>query len=460
MGYISNVLGEGRIEEVKLDYSPSSGRQYSLQGTVKAMEPQVKFSELEIAYKSDAINFSAINKSIQMIMSGGFKRFVHKKVSVVKKYMEFFENIGEIGNDITFEELLESIFKDQLIYGNAFVELIFDETDEEIVDLALIDPKKIDYAKTGEKKIVLDKNVKSIGYVIKLESGNFAEGDKIPEKYERIVDLGDEEIFVLSKRICHFKLYPLGDKFYGIGLLEASYKSVIYKKNIEKGQANSIYSRGFSPLVAFVGNERRTATPTDIKGVLKQLKTLNYQRYGSFPDWVKLQSIEMNASDLTTTALKDLRTDQITNLSAPQALVLGSGEDTNRATLSDQRTLWEFTLKDIIKQTMSYFVKYILKPINELNAFGGVPSIDWEELRAENLETTIEFIIKILTSKTSRITEGFRDSLEKELIKLMHLEVDKNKKELINQEPKNKNDKNNVGVSDIQYPKSPNTKKS
>jgi diacylglycerol kinase family enzyme len=67
-----------------------------------------------------------------------------------------------------------------------------------------------------------------------------------------------------------------------------------------------------------------------------------------------------------------MRTDQIAALSAPQALVSGSGEATNRATLGDQRILWEFTLKDIIKKTMSYFKKYVLTPINNLNELFGL----------------------------------------------------------------------------------------
>ena len=425
MGYISNLLGEGKIGDVKLKDIKSlpPGIQYSLSDSIKAMKPQIEFSELEMAFKTDAIYFNGINKSVQMIMSGGFKQFFHSKANVAKKFKEFFENIGNVGNDITFEELLESIFRDQMIYGNAFVEVIFDESDKKIVDLAPIDPKKIDYAKGVEGNILLDGNGKTIGYVIKLEKGNYAEGDQIPQEYERSIKRESGEIFVLSKRICHFKLYPVGDRFYGIGLIEPSAKSGIYKKNIEKGQANSIYARGFAPLVAFVGNERRMATPKDIQGVLDQLKTLSYQRYGSFPDWVKLQSIEMNASDLTTTALKDLRRDQITNLSAPEALISGSGEATNRATLGDQRVLWEFTLKDVIKQTMSYFKKYILKPINDYNEFGGVPDVEWGELRAEDIDATTDKIIRLLTSKSSHISAEFTLDLENELRKLINVKV-------------------------------------
>jgi len=453
MGIISKTYNYGNISEVKMEQAKEyNGVQRTIGDKIKAMAPQVAFEELEMAFKTDAINFNAINKSVQMIMSGGFKNFIHKKPSVVRKYQKFFEEIGYIGKDITFEELLESIFRCQMVYGNAFVELVYNRDDTKIVDLAMIDPKKIDYAKTTDGKIILDNNGKSIGYSVKLDQGTYAEGDEYPNEFENIVQRKSNEIFILAKRICHFKLYTIGDEFYGIGLLEAAYRSVIYKKNIEKGQANSIYARGFSPLVAFVGNERRMGTPNDIKGVLDKLKRLNYQRYEAFPDWVKLQAIEMNNSDLTTTALKDLRTDQIASLSAPEALVSGSGEATNRATLGDQRTLWEFTLKDIIKKTLSYFKKYILNPINRYNGYGGVPDIEWGELRAEDIRETIDEIIKILTSKSGNITEEFRDDLEEDLRQMMGIKnyTQKKKKPLVNEEEiKKKEEENKKTISDV-----------
>lgn len=434
MGWITNVIGEQVFEGVKLENIPGGGRQYSLGKDVKPENPLVSFSELELAYKTDSLNFGAINKSSQMIMAGGFKEFTHTKSGVVKKYKEFFENIGYIGNDITFDELLQSIFRDQMIFGNAFVEIIFNDTEDNIVDLAIIDPKKIDYAKTSDGKIVLDKNGKPIGYIIKFGNGTYAEGDPLPVRYERHIQIEANSIFVLSKRICHFKLYTVGDRFYGEGLLESSYKSVLYKKNIEKGQANSIYLKGFSPLIGYVGNERRMATPQDMKSVLEKIKDIDSTKIGVFPDWVKIEPLDMTSTDLAQSALKDMRTDQMASLSAPQALISGSGEETNRATLSDQRTLWEFTLKDIIKETMSYFKKYILKPINEYNNFGGVPDIQWGELRAENIDNTIEYIIKLLTAKSSHITEGFRLDIEDELRKLMNIKKSpeaKSKKKVI-----------------------------
>ncbi len=453
MGFIKNTIGETNMENFKLAEITTPGKQISSQGTIKVQKPLVPFADLEMAYKSDEISFNAINKSVQMIMAGGFKGFIHEKKKIVTQYTEFFEEIGEIGEDTTTLELMESIFQDQMVYGNSYVEKIFNEDDTKIVDLTMIDPKRIDYAKTADGKIILDINGKPIGYMIKFDYGNVAIGDEVPKEYGSLVTKESNTIFILAKRICHFKLYTIGDKFYGVGLIEPAYKSGIYKKNIEKGQANSVYARGFSPMVAYVGNDRRMATPSDIQGVLDKIRKLNYQQYDAFPDWVKIESVKLNETSMAQSALKDMRTNQIAALSAPQALVSGSGEATNRATLSDQRILWEFTLKDIIKRTMSYFRKYILKPLNEYNSYGGVPNVEWGELRAEDINITSDKIIRLLTAKNLHVSKEFRNDVEEDLRKVMNIKksVDANKKKVLISE--NNNGKNNDGSPDIQLPK-------
>ena len=192
------------------------------------------------------------------------------------------------------------------------------------------------------------------------------------------------------------------------------------------------------------------ATPSDIVAVNKQISTIDYQRNFTFPDWVKVEYPKFNESKLSEESIKDMSIDQISALSVPDAVASGQGQTANKQTLGEQMKLWEDTLKDVIKKTMSYFKKYILKPINETNDFGGVPDIEWSELRAEDVERTISQIIKLLTS-SSNITPEFTVDLEEDLRDLMNIKISgkKPKKVII---PKIDNDKNNVGNTDIQLP--------
>ncbi len=349
--------------------------------SVERVDPQ----ELEQAYISDAISFNSINKSTQLIMAAGHELITDKKSQ--NKYQDFFDNIGDIGDDMTSEELKESIFRYEMIYGNAYVELIFDRaTKKRIVDLALLDSKRMDYAKTADGQIVLDKFGKAVGYTLKFPY-NYAvagQGDTIPKMYENKISLSENEIFLVAARICHFKLYTYGDRFYGLGLIEPAYKSVLRKMNIEEAQTNSIYARGTYPVIATVGDAEHEPTPTDIEETLKNLVKLKHDRYMAFPHWIKVNPLEVRQSDIVQSTLNYLRRNQIAALGMPEALAAGSGEATNRATLNNQQQILEFTLNDIVNKTVATFEKCILRKIALANGWGKA-KIKWGDIGAEEI---------------------------------------------------------------------------
>lgn len=353
-------------------------------------------AELEQTFISDPVCFNSINKATQMIMAGGYEL-----ISDTDDYFKnFFGEIGDVGEDITFDELLESIFRYQMIYGNAYVELVFDKrTDSKIVDLFLIDSKRMDYAKGSAGKIALDKYGKPIGYALKLPWNVSAvgKGDKIPEEHRNKISLDQNQIFMLPRRICHFKLYTYGDRFYGLGLVEPAHKSTLYKKNIEEAQANSIYQRGSYPVIAYVGDETHEATPQDIDAVLSNLVKLKHDRYMAFQHWVKVGALDVKHSDVIDQTLEYLRLNQTSALGMPAAFATGAGEKTNRATLTNQQKFLEFTLQDIVCKTLSTIRKYILKPICFYNHVKEIPDIKWGDIQAEERN-----------AKAKRLTEYVR----------------------------------------------------
>jgi len=304
----------------------------SMQLSVKTTpkEERVPTDELEACYYLDAVCFNSINKATQMIM-GATHEFVG---SSKKKYIEFFNEIGLVGDDVTFEELLGNIFKYQMIYGDAYIELVYNSDGTRITDLFLIDPKKVDYARTSDKKIALDKYAKPIGYVIKVPYGyDISNSDEIPEEYKNKVSLGMDGIFILSEKIAHFKLYTYGDRFNGIGLIEPSYKSILYKMNIEKAQANNIFQSGVTDVK--VGDDKHHPTPQSIDDAAKAYTQSKYDGFVFHPYWFEATRLELNNIDSVEATLKYLRRNQTASLGIPESLAVGSGESTNRACYSE-----------------------------------------------------------------------------------------------------------------------------
>jgi len=338
------------------DSNPISIKLSDKKNEVERVEPV----ELEQVYYSDPISFNSINKSTQMIMAAGYE-FRGENADY---FEEFFKNIGKVGDNLTFDELLEGIFRNQMIYGNAYVELVNGKKTGDIVDITLIDSKNMDLARNTDGKVVTDNYGRPVGYVQKVPYGynTDGKGDKVPPE----VNLNNG-IFLKAERICQFKLYAIGDRFSGVGLIEPAYKSIYRRLSIEEAQTNSIYTKGTFPVLASVGDELHHPTPSMTNDTLKMLRNLKHDRYLAHPYYVKPYPLEVKQPDIVDQSLIYLRKNITASLGVPEAFAVGSGEATNRATLNNQQRFLEFTLRDIIKRTISTFQKYVSSKIAEVN---------------------------------------------------------------------------------------------
>lgn len=343
---------------------------------IQRMVPD-KMDELERAYIYDPVVFNAVNKIVQTIMSAGYE--IRCEDEEVKKWFEnFLNNVGFVGGETTWEEILTKIYQDLCIFGNAWLELIYNKAGDKIVDLDIIDAKTMDYAKDSLGRIVLDKNGAPVGYVQKLPYGVDARGrgDKIPPG----VSCANNEIFLLPKRICHFKLYTVGDRFYGLGLIEPTYKSIVRKMNIEEAQANSIWAQGFAPRIVYCGDKEHPPTPSAMNAIVEGLKELSYKQNLAIPYYNRIELLEPKRIEEARGVIEYYRELVIAGLGIPKPFATGGGEETNRATLSNQQRMFELTLTDIVNRTCSTIRKYIFRRICELENFKAVPRIVWNKI--------------------------------------------------------------------------------
>ena len=337
--------------------------------------------ELEQAYISDPIYFSSINKQNQLIMGAGYTLIGDKK----KQWEKFFENIGLIGDDTTWDEMFDHIFRYQMIYGKAFVLIIMNKNRTKAIDLLLLDPKKVDYAKDQSSKVLLSTDGKPLGYMVSLPGSadeTYIVGDEKPQNV-KIESGTDTKVFIKSERIVQYKLYTFGDRLYPMGLIEPSYVSVLRKMNIEEAQANAIYQRGNYPLSISVGDENHHPRPQDVEKSAKTFSKIKHDRVIAHPYWEVPTVLETKQSDAVDNVLVYLRRNQIASLSMPESLAIGSGESTNRATLNNQQAFLEYTLIDIVQKTLAITVKYLINPIAELNGWSRI-TFKWGDIRAES----------------------------------------------------------------------------
>lgn len=335
---------------------------------------------LELVYLTEPTIFNGINKIAQLIMAVGYHLIGDDES--VKFFTKFFDGIGSNGGELEWNELLSAIFRQQFIYGEAWTELIPAENDRSrIVDLGLIDPKKMDYAKDGNEEIILDGDQNPVGYVETLPYGFSVNGIHNPPE---TVSLESHQIFFPPETIAHYKLYTVGDLFYGIGLIEPCYDTAIRKIDLEKALANSVRRDGFPLKYAKVGNERFIPTDEVLQKTVEKLKGMDYRDVVVYPDWIEFGYVQSKSPEKLQEHLNYYTEEITTCMGMPKAIITGVGEATNRSTLNRQEAVAKQTLKDFVRRTLRVINKKIIVPVAESNNVTPV-KIVWGEISIEDL---------------------------------------------------------------------------
>ena len=387
--------------DINLSKNISTGKAIS-QNTSSKESDRIDGKLLEEDYRYDTVTFNIINKQLQMILQSGFE-IKTKRAMNQKFYDNFFDNIGDIGEEITKEELVEYILQDMLMYGNSYVELIYEygNIKGKIVDLKMIPEKRMDYIKKSDGSIVVDIYGKPLGYLMKFSNlyNMDALGDKVPKQYEGIAIKNSNEIFFLRDRIAHFKLHTYGERNYGIGLIEPAHTSTYRKLLIEDARTNEIYTRGANTIVASVGDIDHEPTKENLDDVLGNISNWKHDRYFAFPYWVKLDNQAIEQNDAVDKTLEYLRINQAASAGMPMAFATGAGEATNRATLNNQQDILELSLEHVVNKFCASFNKYILKRIAESNKISDVAEIKFGEIITEEKNNKSKRLVEAIQNK-------------------------------------------------------------
>lgn len=371
MKTISKVLSE--TKELQRVGGGRTGNPASKKETPlgKRIEPE----KLENVYRSVPVVFNSINKTAQMILSR--EREITGPNSDV--FDEFLNNVGDIGGNQHWDEILESIFRFQMIYGEAFVELIRDKNTGEVVDLAVMDPKSMEYAKTdrGTSRIALDEFNNPIGYVQNLPR-QFSNIDQVYEPPEE-VSVAPNQVYIPADNIAHFKLYTVGEEFFPIGLVEPIFRDAERSHQLKEDYGNKAHSELFPTRLAKVGDEQHEPSPQKVNEMLDNLVEAGSSTAMALPYYVDVEMIESEQPEVLIEFFEHFNDEIITGTGIPGAYATGQGGNVNRATLAAQSRMYEITMDDIIKRTTRTVERDIFEEIGEDNGFEEVPEMEWSD---------------------------------------------------------------------------------
>lgn len=376
MRSVKKVLSQS---ETLQDTSTSGGRPAAIRDD-STVDESVDDEGLERAYKNVPVVFNSINKIYQTVMSrdreiqGGNAGF----------YRRWLKNVGDIGGNSPWSEIHSKIYKYQLIYGQAFVEIVLDGDSGKPVDLAFVDPKKMDYAREGAQyrgsgtgDIALDRFGNPVGYVQELDS---FEGDFVDQVYEvpERVSLSNNEIFIPSKYMAHFKFQEVGEGFYPNGLIDSVYRDAERSFQLKRDYADSAHINLFPTRVSYVGDENHEATPEQINQINSQMKDAKHSTEWTFPSYVDMEMLEAENPEALLDFFKHFNSEIAAGMGIPEAIALGDGEDVNRATLGILDSMFQISLRDFINRTSRNIEKQIFEVIAEYHGHGEVPRFEWD----------------------------------------------------------------------------------
>lgn len=363
---------------------------------------RVSKKELEIAYLTDPLIFNAIN-----VISKTFMASTYRFVSQDQRAIDY---LNELETKIRIQHLVGKVVKHMAMFGDAWVEIVYNRNKSKIVGLEILDPKRMDYLKDGQNRIVIDKNSLPMGYVQEVSYS------ALVPKGITVKDIGGKKGIVFGRdQISHFMFETVGDEFYGIGLIEPIYYTVKRKANVEEGLGQAIFRTGFPMVWAKAGNENHEPTPSDIQNILKQLKDINYRTELVTPYYVDLQILESKSSTNLHQHLDYFVNQQITGFGIPKSLVTGTSETgLNRATLNIQNDMFERTLKGVQEEITYEFETHILRLMAELENWSDVPKMEWSEINVDESNTRAQRLTEYVKSGLLLPTSDIRQIVRKE----------------------------------------------
>lgn len=354
MRTISNIyLSQGTNDVTQTLVSGSITKPSSLidgeQGNPKTKKttpavPRVSMLELELNYLHNPVISNGINKIVQTIMSGEHV-IAAKDKRVLSYFNNFVENLGSSGSYITWEEILSLTYKYQCIYGWSWIENIFNEKGNRIVDWDIIDPKTMDYARESNDRMALDKFSRPLGYVQSLPYDFPLSNSetRLPEHVRGKVMLPNNGLFLEPKQIALIKMFKIGDGFYPIGLVEPAYKASLRKLNIEEALANAIWRHGFPIFLAKLGDDNHAPTPQLIQSILEKMRDASHKQEMAVPYYYDISILESKKSEKLREHLEYFRQQEVTALGIPMPYATGGGEACySEDTLTLTENGWKF----------------------------------------------------------------------------------------------------------------------
>jgi len=288
----------------------------NLNNPYRSVSDLLKYEKM---YVKDGVVFACINTIVRTVI--GTKWDISSEDEDAKSKVE------EFISKLNFSEFLSEATRHTLIYGDAFIEKIYN-TKGDFVDLSLVDPKTIE--------IISDDKGNELSYI---QSTSF-------KKIE----------FEPQKEMYHLKFYSIPSSCYGISQIGSNYDTIVRKTKLDEAVISAVLHHGFPKYHVKVGDISHDIIPSssDIEQTAIQFQDINSKTEFITPDFINIVGLDTsgveNIEEYTTYFLNEL----VAGFNVPEE-ALGLGKGSTEASGKVRQKLFERMIRSL-QITLENFV--------------------------------------------------------------------------------------------------------
>ncbi len=346
--------------------------------TIDRVDPQ----DLEEYYYFEPIAFAGVNFYAHHVTGENFKIQGDNK-----QYVRDVENFLD---NVSFKTKLNAIMRDLGIFGNAFMEIVWQKNKAKVRDLVQLDPKNVEFLKVGRagnEEIAVDETGEPIGYIQTRSNGkvNKERYKEIASKFNNIneKDLKKERGVPFHRdEIVHFRLQNLSSSLMGVGLIEPVYPTITIKLNAEEALEEGMKRQSMPDIVGKAGSfdENEPVSASDTNKLKSSLEAMRQQDFGvvAVPEYYDIETLEsdIGGQEEYFRMLQDLI---IVGMGLPPGL-LSRGADVGSSIAEIQHALTERVMSSFQKSLTRDCREQIFTVVLDEEDVSEVPDMVWKEL--------------------------------------------------------------------------------
>jgi len=180
--------------------------------------------------------------------------------------------------------------------------------------------------------------------------------------------------------VAHLTLKTIGDEYLGMSVLEPCFKSIHRYMLTAEGIASGVYRHG-NPLYDInVGDETHPASKPMLDQAAEEVRNMNFMSEWVHPPWYRMTLTESFSLGNSPNYLKPFIEDIIVASGMPEFVILGKGENTNKAVAQEIIRTVNLTVEPLQQIQKLFIESQILQPMMSLAGCNTVPLVQWNEI--------------------------------------------------------------------------------